>query len=137
MMIQNRHKKYNTCRNLIYSCQYHVIFSPKFRRKVLSNPIQKRLKQIFLEVSDSFGFEIIEQEIMEDHVHLLVSVNPNFGVSKAVAKLKATSSRVLRKEFPELRKKLPCLWTNSKFVSSVGSVSLDVVKKYIEDQKNV
>ena len=136
-MIQNRHKKYNTCRNLIYSCQYHVIFSPKFRRKVLSNPIQKRLKQIFLEVSDSFGFEIIEQEIMEDHVHLLVSVNPNFGVSKAVAKLKATSSRVLRKEFPELRKKLPCLWTNSKFVSSVGSVSLDVVKKYIEDQKNV
>jgi putative transposase len=79
----------------------------------------------------------MEQEIMEDHVHLLISVNPNFGVSKAVAKLKATSSRILRKEFPELRKKLPCLWTNSKFVSSVGSVSLDVVKKYIEDQKNV
>lgn len=137
MIIQNEHKKYNTCRNLVYSCQYHVIFSPKFRRKVLSNPIQKRLKQIFLEVSNSFGFEIIEQEIMEDHVHLLISVNPNFGISKAVAKLKATSSRLLRKEFPELRKKLPCLWTNSKFVSTVGSVSLDVVKKYIEDQKNV
>lgn len=136
MIIQNEHKKYNTCRNLVYSCQYHVIFSPKFRRKVLSNPIQKRLKQIFLEVSNSFGFEIIEQEIMEDHVHLLISVNPNFGISKAVAKLKATSSRLLRKEFPELRKKLPCLWTNSKFVSTVGSVSLDVVKKYIEDCKN-
>lgn len=121
----------------MYSCQYHVIFSPKFRRKVLSNPIQERLKEIFLEVSEEFDFEIIEQEIMEDHVHLLISVNPNFGISKAVAKLKAVSSRILRNEFSELKSKLPCLWTNSKFVSTVGSVSLEVVKKYIEDQKNV
>lgn len=137
MIIQNEQKEYKSCRNLVYSCQYHVIFSPKFRRKVLSNPIQERLKEIFLAVSEEFDFEIIEQEIMEDHVHLLISVNPNFGISKAVAKLKAVSSRILRNEFSELKSKLPCLWTNSKFVSTVGSVSLEVVKKYIEDQKNV
>lgn len=137
MIVQNGHKKYNSCRNLVYSCQYHVIFSPKFRRRVLKVNIQERLKEIFLEVSQEFDFIILEQEIMEDHVHLLISVNPNFGISKAVAKLKAVSSRILRREFPELKRKLPCLWTNSKFVSTVGSVSLEVVKKYIEDQKNV
>lgn len=137
MDIVSPQKEYKSTRNLVYSCQYHVVFSPKFRRKIFIGPIEEELKKIFLGVAKEYAFEILEQEVMSDHVHLLISVNPNFGVSKAVARLKSISARELRKKFPKLKSKLPCLWTNSKFVSSVGSVSLDVIKKYIEEQKNV
>lgn len=137
MVILNKEKEYKTIRNLVYSCQYHVIFTSKYRRKIFVTPIDSELKNIFIEVARLFDFEILEQEVMPDHVHLLVSVNPNFGISSAVAKLKSISARKLREKFPKLKKQLPCLWTNSKFVSTVGSVSLDVVKKYIEEQKNV
>jgi putative transposase len=76
-------------------------------------------------------------EIMSDHVHLLLDVNPDFGVKKAITQLKGVSSRKLRDEFPELKSKLPCLWTRGKFVSTVGSVSLETVKAYIENQKGI
>lgn len=137
MIIASPEKEYKSTRNLIYSCQYHVIFTPKYRRKIFVTPIDDELKKIFSNIAKEYGFEILEQEIMPDHVHLLISVNPNFGVAKAVARLKSISARELRKKFPQLKSRLPCMWTNSKFVSTVGSVSLEVVKKYIEEQKNV
>ena len=121
--------------HLVYSCQYHVIFCPKYRRKILTNEIYNRLVEIFAEVSIKHQFEIIEQEIMPDHVHLLIDVNPRFGIMQAVTKLKAVSSRTLRKEFPSLKTRLPSLWTRSAFISSIGSVTLEVVKRYIEQQK--
>ncbi|NJO61899.1 MAG: IS200/IS605 family transposase [Richelia sp. RM2_1_2] len=137
MNICDPKKEYKTTRNLVYSCQYHVIFTPKYRRKIFTPPIDKSLKQIFKKVADKFDFEILEQEVMPDHVHLLLSVNPNLGISSVVSKLKSFSARELKKQYPHLKKRLPCLWTNSKFVSTVGSVSLGVVKAYIENQKNV
>lgn len=72
---------------------------------------------------------------MPDHVHLLINVDPQFGIDKAIRILKGRSSYILRREFPELKICLPSLWTNSYFVSTVGGASLDVVKKYIENQK--
>ena len=72
---------------------------------------------------------------MPDHVHLLIDVNPRFGIMQATTKLKAVSSRTLRKEFPSLKTRLPSLWTRSAFISSVGAVTLEVVKRYIEEQK--
>lgn len=137
MNILDPKKEYKSARNLVYSCQYHVIFSPKYRRNILQNGVDVKLKDYFSEVSSKFGFDILEMEIMPDHVHLLIDVNPNFGISKAVAKLKSHSAKKLKEDFPHLKSRLPCIWTNSKFVSTVGSVSLDVVKKYIENQKNV
>lgn len=128
-------KEYHISSHLTYSCQYHVVFCPKYRRKVLTNDIVPRLKKLFIEISKRYDFTIVEMEIMPDHVHLLIDCNPRFGIMEAVRKLKGTTSNTLRNEFPELKRKIPSLWTRSAFISTVGSVSLDVVKQYIEDQK--
>ena len=135
MKIEQPRKEYHTSAHLVFSCQYHVIFCPKYRRKILVNSIYDRLVEIFAEVAAKHQFKIIEQEIMPDHVHLLIDVNPRFGIMQAITKLKAVSSRTLRKEFPSLKTRLPSLWTRSAFISSVGAVTLEVVKRYIEEQK--
>lgn len=136
MNIENQNKKYKSSGHTIYSCQYHVIFCPKYRRKILINGIDTRLKEIINGLQKKYQFEVLEMEIMPDHVHLLLDINPLFGIETVLKKIRGTSAYLLRKEFPELKKKLPCLWTRSKFVSSVGSVSLETVKQYIENQKN-
>jgi putative transposase len=136
MNISDTKKEYKSTATMVYSCQYHIIFTTKYRRKVLSDIIQVRLKELIKEKQEDYGYEIIELEIMYDHVHLLLDINPQYGVYKVIGNIKGYSSKVLRDEFPELKKRLPTLWTRSKFISTVGSVSLEVVKKYIEDQKN-
>jgi len=137
MEIKECSKIYNTKSSKVYSCQYHVIFSPKYRRSVLINGIDNRFKEIVFSLTEDFPFSIIDMEVMPDHVHLLIDCDPDFGIGNVVKKIKGRSSHILRNEFPELRRKLPSLWTRGKFISSVGSVSLEVVKKYIEDQKGV
>ena len=137
MVIKSPEKKYKSHNHRVYSCQYHVIFCPKYRRPVLIEEISQRLKEILLETGEMYDFEIIEQEIMPDHVHLLISCDPEMGISNCIKKMKSRSSHMLREEFPELKSKLPCLWTRSYFVSTVGSVSLDIVKSYIQNQKKV
>lgn len=136
MEFKNPTKKYNSKTHLVYSCQYHVIFCPKYRRKILKNGIDLRLKEIFLNVANKYDFQIIEMEIMPDHVHLLIDCSPRLGIMSCVSKLKAISTKVLKKEFPEIKSKLPTLWTRSAFISTVGAVSLDTVRSYIENQKN-
>lgn len=74
---------------------------------------------------------------MPDHIHIIIDCNPRFGVMSCVTKLKGISSRRLREEFPKLKSRLPTLWTRGAFISSVGAITLDVVKKYIENQKGV
>ena len=135
MTIVSPHKKYNSDGKFVFSCQYHCIFCPKYRRKVLEEPIANRLKELVFEKQQEYGYEVIDIEVMPDHVHLLLSVNPKIGIYSAVTKIKGYTSFTLRKEFPELVRKLPTLWTRSRFISSVGAMSLDVVKKYIEEQK--
>lgn len=134
-MQTNTIKEYKTSSHLTYSCRYHVIFCPKYRRKILTPPIDVRLKELFLQIADRYGFSIMKMEVMPDHVHLLIDCNPRFGIMNAVTKLKGSSSRILRTEFPDIARKLPSLWTRSSFIATVGSVSLDVVKRYIQDQK--
>jgi len=128
---------YKSNRNVVYSCKYHVIWCPKYRRKVLIQGADNRLKDIIHLVCQEMKAEILELEIMSDHVHLLVEVDPQLGIHILIKKTKGRSSRLLRQEFLWLRSKLPTLWTNSYFVSTVGGAPLQVVKQYIEDQKNV
>lgn len=135
MEINNPSKRYKSKNHLIYSCQYHVIFCTKYRRKVLSTEIQEKIRELILQKQEECDYEIIEMEIMEDHVHLLLDVNPKLGVYKTISRIKGFTSHEMRAQFPELKQKLPSLWTNSKFVSTVGAVSLETVKKYIEEQK--
>lgn len=133
----NKHMKCKSNNNVVYSCKYHVVFCPKYRRSVLINGVDVRLKELIIQTCEQLHVEIIEMEIMPDHVHLLLEVDPQFGIHKAVKKIKGYSSRVLREEFPWLRSRLPSLWTNSYFVSTVGGAPLAVIKQYIENQKNV
>ena len=135
MNISNPEKKYNCKEHLMFCCHYHVIFCPKYRRKVLKGEVAVRLKELFYEVAEKYDFSIIELEVQEDHVHMIVDCNPRFGIMECVTKLKGVTSKTLREEFPLLKSRIPSLWTRSVFISTVGSVSLDVVKQYIENQK--
>ncbi|MBQ9020792.1 MAG: IS200/IS605 family transposase [Eggerthellaceae bacterium] len=129
--------KYKSNNNVVYSCKYHVVWCPKYRRKVLVDGVDKRLKEIAQAVAEEMHFEIIEMEVMPDHVHMLVEVDPQLGIHKAVKRIKGRSSHDLREEFPWLKRRLPSLWTNSYFVSTVGGAPPAIVKQYIENQKNV
>lgn len=126
---------YHSSRNIVFSCQYHIIFCPKYRRKVLVGDVENRLKEIAREVAKELMVEIIEMETDKDHIHILASIHPQLGVNTFVKTLKGRSSRLLRSEFSELKTKLPTLWTNSYFVSTVGRAPLNVVKQYIENQQ--
>ena len=105
--------KYHSSRNIVFSCQYHIIFCPKYRRKVLVGAV----------------------ETDKDHIHILAGVHPQLGINTFVKKVKGRSSRLLRSEFPSLKTRLPTLWTNSYFVSTVDGAPLEVVKQYIENQQ--
>ena len=128
---------YKSNSNVVYSCKYHVVWCPKYRRSVLTDGVDVRLKTILQEVAADLQADIIEMEIMPDHVHVLVEVDPQFGIHRFVKAAKGRSSRLLRQEFTSLKRRLPTLWTNSYFVSTVGGAPLAIVKQYIENQKNV
>lgn len=129
--------KYKSNNNVVYSCKYYVVWCPKYRRSVLVGDVDVRLKEIIQEVCIEFSAEMIEMEVMPDHVHLLVEVDPQFGIHRLVKFIKGRSSRLLRYEFPHLKSRLPTLWTNSYFVSTVGGAPLEVIRQYIEQQKQV
>ena len=93
------------------------------------------MKELIQQTAAEINAEIFEMEIMPDHVHLLIEVDPQFGINKAIRHIKGVSSHALRMEFPSLKSRLPTLWTNSYFVSSVGGAPLEEIKKYIQNQK--
>jgi len=114
-----------------------VVWCPKYRLPVLVNGVDIRLKEILREVVGETTGEILELEVMPDHVHVLVDIDPQYGICKLVRYMKGRSSRYLRQEFAWLKSRLPTLWTNSYFVATVGGAPLSVVKQYIQNQKNV
>ena len=130
-------QKYKSNRHVVYSSKYHVVWCPKYRRKILSDDIAERLETILRETCAELEAEILALEIMPDYLHLLVEVDPQFGIHRLVKRLKGRSSRYLRQEYAELRSRLPTLWTHSYFVSTVGGAPLAAIKNYIEQQKDV
>lgn len=127
----------NTNKNISFSCQYHVIWCPKYRRKVLVGGVKDRLIEIIHEVAEDLQAQIEELEVMPDHVHLLVSCDPSFGVYKIIKRIKGRSSHLLRNEFPSLKSRLPTLWTNSMCVLTTGGASIEIIRQYIQNQKGV
>ena len=94
---------YKSNNNVVYSCKYHVVWCPKYRRKVLINGVDVRLKELLTEYAANLSVDILEMEIMPDHVHMLLEVDPQFGIHKAVKSFKGYTSRILRQEFPYLK----------------------------------
>jgi putative transposase len=127
--------EYKNNNNVVYSCKYHVVWCPKYRRKVLTGEVAERLQVLIRESAAGHHSEIIELEIMPDHVHLLIEVDPQYGIHRLIKQIKGISSRVLRQEFPKIKSRLPTLWSNSYFVSTVGRAPLAIIKQYIENQK--
>ncbi len=108
-----------------------------YRRKVLEHGVDERLKHLISEVCQQFDALIERLEIMPDHVHLLVSVDPQFGIHRLIRHIKGRSSRILRQEYPSIRSRMPSLWTNSYFVATTGGAPIEVIKHYIQEQKRV
>jgi len=125
--------EYKHSRNQVFLINYHLVWCPKRRKKVLVNKIAKRLKEIFNQVAKEKDIDILTLEVMPDDLHLFVSCQPQMTIHKLVKAFKGRSSNILRKEFPELLK-LPSLWTNSYFVSTAGNISNKTIQKYIENQ---
>lgn len=123
--------------NVVYRCTYHVVWCPKYRRDVIRGPVDGRLKQIIREVCAEHGAPIVELETMPDQVQLLVTCDPQYGIHRLVKQIKGRSSRLLRTEFPHLKSRMPTLWTNSYFVATVGGATLEIAKRYVENQRNV
>ena len=121
--------------NVVSICRYHVVLCPKYRRKVLTPPIDERLTVMLAEQMERLGQDLVELAVLPDRVHLLVGCDPQFGMHRLVKLLKGHSSHALRAEFPALKRRLPSLWTNSYFVSTVGGVTLETLQRYVESQK--
>ena len=137
MKLKSPDMRYTMSHSMVFSCHYHVIWCTKYRRPVLTKGMQERLKAYIQDKQDEYGYEVQGCEILSDHVHLLMSVSPAKSVSKVVGRLKGYTSHCLRSEYPELKSRLPSLWTRSKFVATAGEVTLEVLKRYVENQKGV
>jgi putative transposase len=129
-------KRWKTSKTSIYNIGYHLIWCPKYRRNVLVGEIEERLASLLKKKAEDVGIIIEKMEIMPDHVHLFVKASPVDSPHYIVQQLKGYTSWNLRDEFKELRRKLPTLWTRSYYCESVGNISEETVKKYIENQKN-
>ena len=129
--------RYTTSSHCIYNLGYHIIWCPKYRRKVLVNGIDERLKELLNEKAAAIEITIEKMEVMPDHVHLFVKGRPSIPVQYIVNQLKGYTSVILRREFPKLKSRLPTLWTRSYYCETIGHISENAIIRYIEDQKKV
>ncbi len=137
MKVETPELRYKSTKHGVYACEYHIIWCTKYRRSVLSPEMQQRIKEIVCQAQEKYGYTVRAIECMPDHVHLLASIPPTEAVSIIVVRIKGFVSKMLREEFPSLQKRLPQLWTGSKFVASTGGVTLEALKQYVESQKGV
>jgi len=124
---------YRRTRHAVYLCNYHFVWIPKRRKPVLVGEIKRRLEQLIREIAEEHGWEVLALEIQPDHVHLFISVQPYWSPHLVLRRIKSRTSRILRREFPELLK-LPSLWTRGYFVSTAEHVSSETIRRYIEEQ---
>ena len=125
-------------RTCVFNINYHIVWSTKYRRKVLTPVIEKRLKEILIDVGKIKGFQIAEIEVgQKDHVHAFVSAIPRISISYIAKMMKGISGRLLLKEFPEISKQLwnGELWNPSYYVETIGSISEEAIRKYIQNQE--
>jgi putative transposase len=126
--------RYRSTHKTVSSAKYQLIWCPKYRRRVLVGGVDVRLKAIIADVASQVGAEVLEVEVMPDHVHLLAEVPPTLPLSECMRLVKGRSSRRLRMEFSRLRR-LPVLWSPWWLVSTVGGAPLAVMRRYVENQK--
>jgi len=122
-------------RHATYNINYHFVWCPKYRRSVLTGPVADRLVALIPEIVRELDGEIFELVVRTDHVHLFVSFPPTIAPYQIIHRIKGATSHALREEFPELKSRLPSLWTRSYYVGTAGTVSSETIRKYIESQE--
>lgn len=130
-------KGYLTSQTCVHFMGYHFVWCPKYRRQVLVGQIAKRLEELIRQKAKELNCKIIALEIMPEHIHLFIQGTPQISPNSLIGQIKGYTSRVLRKEYKELRTRLPTLWTRSYFVSTHGHISDKMIEKYIEEQKGM
>jgi len=135
MFLSNYRKSYRKEEHGFFSCQYHIVFCTKYQRKLLDAAISNRLEDIIRETALVMNFSVITMKINSNQVHLVIDCSPETGVINCVKKIKHTSAKKLKDEFPHLKVTVPSLWTRSTFISSAGDVDIDSIEEYIEEQK--
>lgn len=120
----------------VFLLNYHLVLCIKYRKKVVNEDISNRLKQIFVYVSSNYKITLVEWNHDKDHIHLLFRAKPNSDLSKMINAYKSASSRRIKNEFPNIRKSLwkEYFWSRSYCLLTTGGATIDVVKKYIENQ---
>lgn len=126
--------RWKTSKTAIFNISYHLIWCPKYRRKVLVGDIKDRLIFLINEKAKDLELEIVDLNIQSDHVHLFVRSKPIHAPHFIVGQLKGYTSRILRKEFNKLRSRIPTLWTRSYYIDSVGKLNEYTIRKYIQQQ---
>lgn len=127
--------KWKKSKTTVHNLSYHIIWTTKYRRDVLSNDeVSTRLKELVEEKCAELEVEIKELSVQPEHVHLFISASPILSVQFIVNQIKGYSSRMLRKEFPKVKSRLPSLWTRSYYVDSVGTLNEYTIRKYINEQ---
>lgn len=120
----------------VFLLNYHLVLCTKYRKKVINEEISEKLKNIFVDISSKYGITLVEWNHDKDHVHLLFRAKPNSDLSKMINAYKSASSRRIKNEFPDIRKYLwkEYFWSRSYCLLTTGGVTIDVIKKYIENQ---
>lgn len=128
--------KFDTNNHSVFLLQYHLIMCIKYRNKVIDNKISERLKEIFGNISPKYNITLEEWNHDIDHVHVLFRGQPNTEISKFINAYKSASSRLIKKEFPQIRKSLwkEMFWSQSYCLISTGGATVDVIKQYIQSQ---
>ena len=127
--------KYVISNKSVYNIGYHIVWCPKYRRSILVDSVKTDMEDLLIEKSADMGFSIEHMEVMPDHIHLFVKADPSFAPHEIVKGLKGYTSNRLRKKYDHLRTKLPTLWSNSYFISTIGFVSETVIRTYIAKQR--
>jgi len=127
--------RYRISAGATYSLQYHLVWCPKYRLKVLVGQVEKRLRQLLYHKAEDLEAEIHALEIMPDHVHIFVESDPRLAPAHIAAQFKGFTSHEPREEFPWLKSRMPALWSRSYYVGSIGTVSEATVRRYIAHQK--
>src|ERR1700741_1781787 len=131
-MVDNR---YRTNAGSLYSLRYHLVWCPKYPKRILIDALEKRLRQLLYQRAEEIKAQIHALEIMPDHVHMFVESDPTMAPARLAAQFKGFTSQHLREEFPWIESSPPILWSSSYYIGSVGAVSQTTVKRYIANQR--
>ncbi len=130
---------YGRTNHCIYNINYHIVFCPKFRHKIIKGMVEDIVKQLIQEICNNYGYTLIQMESMPDHLHIFLSAPPTAAPAEIVTKLKSITANRIFTVFPNLKKRYfwgSGLWSRGYCIGTAGNVSAETIRKYIEAQKS-